>query len=73
VFSNRGNVIIFRNGIPAQTGTWQNEVNPTNDGNTYNVYLGACSTWVNKGDGGWDNWGFEGSLTRNGAIVTFNC
>ncbi|GGZ52371.1 hypothetical protein GCM10010371_09780 [Streptomyces subrutilus] len=38
---------------------------------TYRVLAFTSGTIVNRGDGGWSNWGFGGWFTRNGNSVTF--
>ena len=70
-FGNRGNVIIFKNGIPAQLGEYDFEANRDHGGNRYNIYVGARGTWANKGDGGWNNWSMTGDYEKNGNVVRF--
>ncbi|MYR58604.1 hypothetical protein GTY54_20985, partial [Streptomyces sp. SID625] len=38
---------------------------------TYRVLAFQSGTIVNRGDGGWSNWGFGGWFTRNGGTVVF--
>ncbi|MFI5987259.1 hypothetical protein ACIBEA_41120 [Streptomyces sp. NPDC051555] len=38
---------------------------------TYRVLAFKSGTIVNRGDGGWSNWGFGGWFDRNGGSVTF--
>ncbi|MFC4327637.1 hypothetical protein ACFPC0_07310 [Streptomyces andamanensis] len=38
---------------------------------TYRVLAFQSGTVVNRGDGGWSNWGFGGWFTRNGGTVVF--
>ncbi|KAM6492049.1 hypothetical protein JOM56_011773 [Amanita muscaria] len=37
----------------------------------FEIYFGKSGKLVNKGDGGWLNWGFCGKFQRNGRYVTF--
>jgi hypothetical protein len=46
-FINRGNVVIFKNGIPAQLGSYDFEADRYHNGNRYNIYVGARGTWIN--------------------------
>ena len=71
-YGNRGNVIIFKNGTPAQLGSWDFEVNRhDNHGIRYNIYVGARGTWVNHGDGGWNNWAIGGNFDREDKVIRF--
>lgn len=38
----------------------------------YRVLIFESGTVVNRGDGGWINWGFQGVWNRNGGTVTFS-
>lgn len=72
-FSQGGkNVIIFKNGIPAQLGQYEYEMNQDAGGCRYNIYVGAKGDWINKGDGGWINWAMTGNYNKNGNYVHFN-
>jgi len=37
-------------------------------GYTYGVYFFKSGTFVNKGNGGWDNWAFNGDYERSGEL-----
>ncbi|OQV24143.1 hypothetical protein BV898_02093 [Hypsibius exemplaris] len=69
--ANGGRVIIFRNGISAQLGEYNTEVNEDVFGHRYNIYIGPRGHWVNHGDGGWINWAFQGQSRREGKNVWF--
>lgn len=66
------NVIIFRNGVSADLGTWEREENFDVFGRRYNAYVGASGTWKLKSDGGWKNWAFCGRYTRDDKCVHFH-
>lgn len=66
------NVIIFKNGTPANLGHWEREENVQTNWGRLNIYIGASGVWENKGDGGYDNWCFSGRFTQNGKHVQFH-
>ena len=65
------NVIIFKNGIDAQLGSYEYEMNEELGGERYNIYVGASGDFLNKGDGGWINWAMTGDYEKNGNLVRF--
>ncbi len=71
-YINRGNVIIFKNGIGAELGSYDFEVNKYHNGQRFNIYVGARGQWVNKGDGGWINWAMMGHYDKVGNVVRFH-
>lgn len=66
------NVIIFKDGTPADVGPHDSEQHETAQGKLYNVYVGARGTWRNKGDGGWVNWGMTGTYDKQDKVVHFH-